>query len=160
MLKIWDEPKFIYFWLQVCALWRSLRKKLDGIELKKESLAQAFFCEFCETSKITFFTKQLRTTASVKLIVVFLEILLKQLTKEVILKNELPTFLLNWAWIVLLSALCNWSNHDWSVECLIHCIFNLLNKWMKDCFIHLRTNQTNLSENLLSWIYKHLIYFS
>ena len=28
--------------------------------IKKESLAQLFFCEFCETSKNTFFTEQLR----------------------------------------------------------------------------------------------------
>ena len=33
--------------------------------IKKESLAQVFSCEFCEISKNTFFTEQLRTTASV-----------------------------------------------------------------------------------------------
>ena len=32
--------------------------------LKKESLAQVFFCEFCEISKNTFFTEHLWTTAS------------------------------------------------------------------------------------------------
>ena len=31
---------------------------------KKESLAQVFFCEFCEISKNTFFTEHLWTTAS------------------------------------------------------------------------------------------------
>ena len=33
--------------------------------LLKKTLAQVFFCEFCENSKNTFFTKQLWTTASV-----------------------------------------------------------------------------------------------
>ena len=32
--------------------------------IKKETLAQAFFCEFCKTFKNTFFTEHLRTTAS------------------------------------------------------------------------------------------------
>ena len=32
---------------------------------KKETLAQVFFCEFCETSKKTLFTEHLWTTASV-----------------------------------------------------------------------------------------------
>ena len=32
--------------------------------IKKESLAQAFSCEFCEISKNAFFIRDLRTTAS------------------------------------------------------------------------------------------------
>ena len=32
---------------------------------KKETLAQLFSCEFCKSSKKTFFTEQLRATASV-----------------------------------------------------------------------------------------------
>ena len=32
--------------------------------IKNETLAQMFSCEFCKISKITFFTKHLRTTAS------------------------------------------------------------------------------------------------
>ena len=32
--------------------------------IKKETLAQVFFCEFCEIFKNTFFTEHLRTTAS------------------------------------------------------------------------------------------------
>ena len=32
--------------------------------IKKETLAQVFSCEFCETSKNTFFTEHLWTTAS------------------------------------------------------------------------------------------------
>ena len=32
--------------------------------IKKETLAQVFFCEFCEISKSTFFTEHLWTTAS------------------------------------------------------------------------------------------------
>ena len=31
--------------------------------LKKETLAQVFFCKFCEVSKNTFFTEHVRTTA-------------------------------------------------------------------------------------------------
>ena len=34
--------------------------------LLKKTLAHAFTCEFCEISKNTFFTKHLRTTASIK----------------------------------------------------------------------------------------------
>ena len=34
-----------------------------GTSLKKETLAQLFSCEFCEISKITFFTEHLWTTA-------------------------------------------------------------------------------------------------
>ena len=33
--------------------------------IKKDALAQLFFCEFCKISKNTFFTKNLRVTASV-----------------------------------------------------------------------------------------------
>ena len=33
--------------------------------IKKKVLAQMFSCEFCEVSKNTFFTKHLRTTASI-----------------------------------------------------------------------------------------------
>ena len=32
--------------------------------IKKENLAQVFFCEFCEISKKTFFTEQFQATAS------------------------------------------------------------------------------------------------
>ena len=39
--------------------------------LKKETLAQAFFCEFCEICKKTFFTEHLWTTASVNCTDVF-----------------------------------------------------------------------------------------
>ena len=39
--------------------------------LKKETLAQAFFCEFCEICKKTFFTEHLWTTASVNCTGVF-----------------------------------------------------------------------------------------
>ena len=35
-----------------------------SIFIKKEILAQVFSCEFCETSKNTFFTEQLRMNAS------------------------------------------------------------------------------------------------
>ena len=49
-----------------------LQKQLPEVFCKKrcsskfqKSLAQVFFCEFCEISKITFFTEHLRTTASV-----------------------------------------------------------------------------------------------
>ena len=34
--------------------------------IKKETLVEAFSCEFCEISKNTFFTEQLWATASVK----------------------------------------------------------------------------------------------
>ena len=34
--------------------------------IKKETLAQVFSCEFCETSKNTFFTERLWTTASIR----------------------------------------------------------------------------------------------
>ena len=33
--------------------------------IKKETLAQVLFCEFCDIFKNTFFTEHLRTTASV-----------------------------------------------------------------------------------------------
>ena len=33
--------------------------------IKKETLAQVFFCELCEISKNTFFTEHIRMTASV-----------------------------------------------------------------------------------------------
>ena len=33
--------------------------------IKKETLAQVFYCEFCEISKNTFFTEHLWATASV-----------------------------------------------------------------------------------------------
>ena len=40
--------------------------KVAGLSFpKKEILAQVFFCEFCETSKNTFFAKRLLVTASV-----------------------------------------------------------------------------------------------
>ena len=39
--------------------------KFTGIH-RKASLAQVFFCEFCEISKNTFLTEHLRTAASVK----------------------------------------------------------------------------------------------
>ena len=32
--------------------------------IKKETLAQVFYCEFCEISKNTFFTEHLQATAS------------------------------------------------------------------------------------------------
>ena len=35
--------------------------------MKKETLAQVFFCEFCEISINTFFTEHIWATASVKL---------------------------------------------------------------------------------------------
>ena len=38
--------------------------KLQANFVKKESLAQIFFCGFCEISKNTFFTEHLRATAS------------------------------------------------------------------------------------------------
>ena len=40
--------------------------KLPGVcnVIKKETLAQVFSCEFCETFKNNFFTEQLRVTAS------------------------------------------------------------------------------------------------
>ena len=34
--------------------------------IKKETLAQAFYCECCKIFKNTFFTEHLRVTASVK----------------------------------------------------------------------------------------------
>ena len=51
---------------QVC---QRLFNKVAGLRpatLLKESLAQVFFCEFCEINKSTFFTKYLRETASGK----------------------------------------------------------------------------------------------
>ena len=51
---------------QVC---QRLFNKVAGLRLAtllKESLAQVFFCEFCEINKSTFFTKYLRETASGK----------------------------------------------------------------------------------------------
>ena len=50
-------------------LWQSLFfNKVAGLWpvtlLKKETLAQAFLCEFCEISKDTFSTEHLQTTAS------------------------------------------------------------------------------------------------
>ena len=48
-------------------LWQSLFDKVSGVKpatlLKKETLAQMFFCEFCEISKNTF-TEHLWATAS------------------------------------------------------------------------------------------------
>ena len=38
--------------------------KVAGSFIKKEALAQVFFCEFCEISKNIFFTEHLRETAS------------------------------------------------------------------------------------------------
>ena len=38
------------------------------LQLKKESLAQVFSCEFCKISKNAFFTEHLRTTAFVVLL--------------------------------------------------------------------------------------------
>ena len=37
--------------------------------IKKDTLTQVFFCEFCEIFKNTFFTEHLQTTAFVKKIV-------------------------------------------------------------------------------------------
>ena len=37
--------------------------------LKNETLAEVFFCEFCEIFKNTFFTEHLRATASVSLVI-------------------------------------------------------------------------------------------
>ena len=54
--------------------WRDFRirvfsAQIDNVsrneELKKETLARVFFCEFCEICKNTFFTEHLRATASV-----------------------------------------------------------------------------------------------
>ena len=42
----------------------SILIKLQAYGCKKETLAQAFSCEFSEISKNTFFTEHLRTTAS------------------------------------------------------------------------------------------------
>ena len=39
----------------------------QSLFLKKETLAQVFFCEFCEIFKNTFFTEYLLATASVVL---------------------------------------------------------------------------------------------
>ena len=45
--------------------------KLDAWNfIKKESLAQVYSCEFCKISKNTFFTEDLWTTASEKIIIV------------------------------------------------------------------------------------------
>ena len=40
--------------------------------IKKETLAQVFFCEFCEITKDIFFTEQLWANASVFIIPVFI----------------------------------------------------------------------------------------
>ena len=66
--------------------------KLAGLrpeEKIKETLAQVFFCEYCEISKITFFTEHLRATASVSYCTVSLRlfetiILLVSKTNELI----------------------------------------------------------------------------
>ena len=42
---------------------RSCRPKACNF-IKKETLAQVFSCEFCDISKNTFFTEDIRTTAS------------------------------------------------------------------------------------------------
>ena len=46
----------------------SFLTKLQALDLKKESLAQVYSCEFCEISKITFFYRTLPVAASVILI--------------------------------------------------------------------------------------------
>ena len=42
----------------------SRKTKSHEAFIKKETLAQVFFCEFCEISKNTFLTEHLRVTAS------------------------------------------------------------------------------------------------
>ena len=41
----------------------------QSLFLKNETLAEVFFCEFCEIFKNTFFTEHLRATASVSLVI-------------------------------------------------------------------------------------------
>ena len=54
-------------WLNKIVTFRSSHQELFYcIFIKKETLAQVFYCEFCEISKNTFFTEQLRATASVR----------------------------------------------------------------------------------------------
>ena len=50
---------------KVCSARKSCRPKASKF-IKKESLAQAFSCEFCENSKNTFFTEHLWATVSAK----------------------------------------------------------------------------------------------
>ena len=50
----------------LCQSLFQIKLQASGLQLiKKETLAQVFFCEFCEISKNTFFTEHLRATASV-----------------------------------------------------------------------------------------------
>ena len=42
----------------------TVKRLCQNFFFKKETLAKAFFCEFCKISKNAFFTKQLLTTAS------------------------------------------------------------------------------------------------
>ena len=57
-----------------CVLWKKVLIEISqnsGLRpatfLKKETRAQVFSCDFCESSEITFFTEHLRATASVLL---------------------------------------------------------------------------------------------
>ena len=74
IMKALDEKNFAFYWfvdLQKDTIDHIiLFEKLDhyGVMvcyfIKKETLAQALSCEFCEISKNTFFTEHLQTTAS------------------------------------------------------------------------------------------------
>ena len=62
--------------------WFSSREDLLNLRpaaalLKKETLAQVFFCEFCEISKKTFSTEHFWTTASVPYNSVYISLLYK-----------------------------------------------------------------------------------
>ena len=66
----WEQPPDAFYKKGVLKNFAKLTGKhlFQGLFLnkvtKKETLAQAFSCEFCEIFKNTFFTKQLWTTAS------------------------------------------------------------------------------------------------
>ena len=71
----------------LCLISLDIRPKACNF-IKKESLAQVFLCEFCETSKNTFFTEHLR-----------LLLLLFQLSEEYLWLSQTPStelFLRKW----------------------------------------------------------------
>ena len=64
------QPPEVFYVKKCSEKFRKIHRKTPVPEpqacnfIKKETLAQVFSCEFCETSKSTFFTEHLWTTAS------------------------------------------------------------------------------------------------
>ena len=66
ILKKLFFPLAAFAWIKLLRSQAATRGALYCNFIKKEALAQVFSCEFCEISKNTFFTGNLRANASVR----------------------------------------------------------------------------------------------